>query len=313
MHKLPQSPYPPPSSPPTPRAPASLPCSNQSPALVIEIIDGSAAEARRTVISKEDRRALFDYFKHRPPRPHREDRAASNAHETSGGGGGEAGSPAPTATAPPCPCSPGVPGAAGAAAATLEGGGEKGVEQLAGGRQVLNVATAGVESELLAPSSGAAAGFSSGVSVVSGCSDWAGSRCFACSCSVAGGPCAIKCVVLRHRSDVRFIALCLLVSEQGMISTSVGMYERNVLLRSALLRGRAQPFMSSPRFVHPVSLFLFSDVSLSSGLLKCSRLCPLAFIACQCSLLCGFPSFVLLSRLLSVRMFGQHQPIRVFE
>ena len=91
------------------------------------------------------------------------------------------------------------------------------------------------------------------------------------------------------------------------------MYESNVLLRSALLRGRVQPFVSSPRFVHPVSLFLFSDVLLSSGLLKCSCLCHLAFIASQRDLLCGFPSFVLLSRLLSVRMFDQHQPIRVFE
>ena len=64
-------------------------------------------------------------------------------------------------------------------------------------------------------------------------------------------------------------------------SAAVGMYGSNVLLRSALLRGRVQPFVSSPRFVHPVSLFLFFDVLLSSGLLKCPRLCHLAFIACH--------------------------------
>lgn len=149
-----------------PPAPSHTCPAPKPPALVIEIIDGSAAAARRTVISKEDRRALFDYFKHRPSRPLREDRAASNAHESSGGGGGggEAGSPAPSVTPPPGPCSP----VAAAAAAVVEAGGGKGAEEPAVKSQVLNADAGGAEGVMLAPSSGAAAGFSPWFPVVRG-------------------------------------------------------------------------------------------------------------------------------------------------
>lgn len=138
------------------------------------------------MISKEDRRALFDYFKHRPARPLREDRAASNAHETHDGGGGgrgrgasasvgcgEAGPPAPTPTPAPCPCpAAGSPagaaaGAAAAAASVVEVGGEKGAEGPAVGRQELNVEVPGAGGVVLAPSSGAAAGLSPSLSLVS--------------------------------------------------------------------------------------------------------------------------------------------------
>lgn len=134
------------------------------PALVIEIVDGSVAESRRTVISKEERRALFDYFKHRPVRPHREERVASNAQETNEGvgsasvGAGEVESPAPSATPPICSCSAG-------AVAAAEGGGENGAEEPAVWCQVLDV---GVDNVMVAPSSGAAAGISPVFSVVSG-------------------------------------------------------------------------------------------------------------------------------------------------
>eukprot|EP00903_Cladosiphon_okamuranus_P018395 g16920.t1 len=131
-------------------------------ALVIEIIDGSVAESRRRVISKEDRRALFDYFKHRPVRPHREERAASNAQETSEGGGGPASvgggeveSPAPSATQPACACSAGA-----------EVGGEEGAqESTTEGCRVLN---AGVGDAMVAPSFRAAAGLSPSILAVSG-------------------------------------------------------------------------------------------------------------------------------------------------
>eukprot|EP00752_Nemacystus_decipiens_P005390 g4886.t1 len=136
-------------------------------ALVIEIIDGSAADTRRTVISKEDRRALFYYFKHRPTRPHREERASSNALEAGDPGGltsGEAGLPAPAQTPPQhSPCSP-----AAAAAEVVERGGVKGAQEPNGGCQVLDCTMADAESVMLAPSSGAAAGFPPGLPVASG-------------------------------------------------------------------------------------------------------------------------------------------------